>query len=448
LRYIPATDNDLKAMLTDSGAGSLDEILAQVPREIRDKAKLNLSPALDEMSLMRHMKSLSDDNAHMDSALTFLGAGTYNHFIPSAVGHILSRAEFFTAYTPYQPEISQGTLQAIYEYQTYVALLTGMDVANASMYDGASALAEAVLMAVRIKKKRKKIYLSRSVHPEYRETVKTYTRDLPIDIIEIPLAEDGKTDVIWLEKNLNEEAAAVVVQYPNFFGTIDDMQTIASIVSDKGALFVSATTEVISLGLLKAPADFGVDIAVAEGQSLGNPVNYGGPHLGLFATKTAYLRNMPGRLVGETVDIDGKRGYVLTLSTREQHIRREKATSNICSNQSLCALAFTIHLSLLGKRGLKELAKTNLALAQYAKEKITSLNGFSLPFNSPTFNEFVIKCEKDTHQVNKFLLDKGIIGGLPLGIFYPELEDAILFCVTEKISKEDIDKLVEVLSDI
>jgi len=435
-------------MLADSGAGAFEEIISQVPKEIRDKAKLKLPPELDELSLMRHMKSLSDKNAQMDDTPTFLGAGAYNHFIPAAVGHILSRAEFFTAYTPYQPEISQGTLQAIYEFQTYVTLLTGMDVANASMYDGASALAEAVLMAVRIKRKRQKVFISSAVHPEYRETVKTYTGDLQITIVEIPYTDEGKTDIDWLEKNIDEDTAAVALQYPNFFGTVDDMNAISKIVSAKEALFISATTEIVALGLLKAPAEFGVDIAVAEGQSLGNAVNFGGPHVGLFATKTTYLRNMPGRLVGETEDLDGKRGYVLTLSTREQHIRREKATSNICSNQSLCALAFTIHLSLLGKRGFKELAQTNLELAHYAKEKIASLPGFSIRFNSPTFNEFVIQSDKDVIELNRKLLKRKIIGGLPLQGFYPELKNTLLFCVTEKTGREEIERLAEALGDI
>lgn len=448
MRYIPATDTDLEAMLAESGAGSFDDIISQVPKEIRDKAKLTLPPALDELSLLRHMKSLSDRNRDMENMPSFLGAGAYNHFVPAAVGHLLSRAEFFTAYTPYQPEISQGTLQAIYEFQTYVALLTGMDVANASMYDGASALAEAVLMSVRIKRKRSKVFVSKAVHPEYRETVKTYTRDLQIEIVEIPYTREGKTDIDWLEKNIDENTAAVAVQYPNFFGSIDDMNSISSLVSANDALFISATTEIIALGLLKAPADFGVHIAVAEGQSLGNAVNFGGPHLGLFATKTDYMRNMPGRLVGETVDLDGKRGYVLTLSTREQHIRREKATSNICSNQSLCALAFAIHLSLLGKEGLRDLANTNLELAQYAKERITKIPGFSIMFQSPTFNEFVIRSERDVYELNKKLLEKNIMGGLPLEGFYPELKKTMLLCVTEKTGREDIEKLAEALSEI
>ncbi len=445
MRYIPSTENDLKAMMNDAGTGSLDEILSQVPKEIREKASLDLPPAMDELSLIRHMKGLSSKNAEGDSTPTFLGAGTYNHFIPAAVDQIISRSEFFTAYTPYQPEISQGTLQAIFEFQTYVCMLTGMDVANASMYDGASALAEAVLMARRIRKKAKKIFVSKAVHPEYRETVKTYTSDLDIEIVEIPFDEEGKTDLKWLESKMDDDTAAVAVQYPNFFGVVEDMSAISKVTAHKGALFISATTEVVGLGILKPPSEFGVDIAVCEGQSLGNPVGFGGPHVGLFATKSEYIRNMPGRLVGETVDLDGKKGYVLTLSTREQHIRREKATSNICSNQSLCALSFAVHLSLLGKRGFRELAASNLTLAEYAREKISVIDGFSMQFNSSTFNEFVIKTDKNIDEINKRLIDSGIIGGLSLGRFYPELDGSILLCVTEKTEIEDIDKLAEVL---
>lgn len=431
--------------MDDAGTGTLDEILAQVPSEIREKAALNLPPAMDELSLIRHMKGLSAKNAEGDSTPTFLGAGAYNHFIPAAVDQIISRSEFFTAYTPYQPEISQGTLQAIFEFQTYVCMLTGMDVANASMYDGASALAEAVLMARRIKKKAKKIFISKAIHPEYRETVKTYTNDLDIEIVEIPFNEEGKTELKWLESKMDDDTAAVAIQYPNFFGVIEDMSAISKLVSHKGALFISTTTEVVALGILKPPSEFGVDIALCEGQSLGNPMSFGGPHVGLFATKSEHIRNMPGRLVGETVDLDGKRGYVLTLSTREQHIRREKATSNICSNQSLCALSFAVHLSLLGQRGFRELALSNLTLAVYARKKISAIDGFSMQFSSPTFNEFVIKTDKNVDEINKKLLDSGIIGGLSLEKFYPELDGSMLFCLTEKMRKEDIDKLAEAL---
>jgi glycine dehydrogenase subunit 1 len=434
-------------MMEKIGVSSIDELLTAIPSEIKDNSALKLPPALDELALKRHLKTLSNMNLEGISMPSFLGAGTYNHFIPSAIDHLISRSEFYTAYTPYQPEISQGTLQAIFEFQTMICLLTGMDVANASMYDGASALAEAVLMAKRINKKGQKVYLSKAVHPEYREVVKTYTNDLDIEIIEIPYDEGGKTDLKWLAENMDDTPVAIAVQYPNFFGIIEDMTAISKIASDKGALFISATTEPIALGLIKPPAHYGVDIAVGEGQSLGNAVNFGGPHLGLFATKKEYLRNMPGRLAGETVDLDGKKGYVLTLSTREQHIRREKATSNICSNQSLCALTASIYLSLLGKRGLRSLASTNLSLAEYAKNKLSGLPGFSLPFNSPTFNEFVVKTDKPAEEINEKIFNAGIIGGLPLGKFYPELNDSILFCVTEMSQKSDIDKLVEVLND-
>jgi glycine dehydrogenase subunit 1 len=377
---------------------------------------------------------------------SFLGAGTYNHFIPSVVDHMISRSEFYTAYTPYQPEISQGTLQAIFEFQTHVCQLTGLDVANASMYDGASALAEAVLMAARIRKKARKVFVSRAMHPEYRAVARTYTNDLDIEIVDIPFDDAGKTDLEWLKNNIGDDTAAVALQYPNFFGVIEDMAAFSAVIKEKAALFITATTETVALGLLRPPGDFGVDIAVAEGQSLGNAVNFGGPHLGLFAVREAHLRNMPGRIVGETLDQDGQRGYVLTLSTREQHIRREKATSNICSNQSLCALAFTIHLSLLGRKGFRELASTNLSLAEYAKKQLVGAKGLSLAFDSPTFNEFVIKSEGvSAKDLNARLLDAGIIGGLALGSFYPELDNAMLLCITEMSTKGDIDRLVEVL---
>lgn len=433
-------------MMEKIKVSSIDELLGSIPSDIRKKSGLKLPPALDELALTRHLKALSNMNSQRASMPSFLGAGAYSHFIPSAVDHLVSRSEFYTAYTPYQPEISQGTLQAIFEFQTMICLLTGMDVANASMYDGASALAEAVLMAKRINKKGRKVYLSKTIHPEYRAVVKTYTSDLDIEIAEIEYDEEGRTDLNRLHKAMDEQPVAIAVQYPNFFGVVEDMEAISKIASERGALFISATTEPLALGLIRPPAHYGVDIAVGEGQSFGNAVNFGGPHLGLFATKKEYLRNMPGRLVGETVDIDGKKGYVLTLSTREQHIRREKATSNICSNQSLCALSAGIYLSLLGKRGLRALALTNLSLAEYAKKKLTGQRGLSLRFLSPTFNEFVIRTDKPAEEINNRLFEAGIVGGFPLGRFYPELNDAILFCVTEMSNREDIDYLAEVLN--
>lgn len=446
MRYIPATDADLKAMMDASGIASEDALFSTIPEGIRSKASMKLPEPMDELRLRRHMKALSERNAHAGSITSFLGAGTYNHFVPSVVDHMISRSEFYTAYTPYQPEISQGTLQAIFEFQTLVCQLTGLDVANASMYDGASALAEAVLMAARIKKKAKKVFISRAMHPEYRAVARTYTNDLDIEIVEIPFDDKGKTDLAWLKNQIGEDTAAVALQYPNFFGVVEDMEAFSAVIKEKDALFITATTEPVALGLLRPPGDFGVDIAVAEGQSLGNAVNFGGPHVGLFSVRQSHLRNMPGRLVGETVDQDGQRGYVLTLSTREQHIRREKATSNICSNQSLCALAFTIHLSLLGRKGFMELASTNLSLAEYTKKQLSGIKGISLAFESPTFNEFVIKSEDlSADALNAKLLAAGIIGGLALGRFYSELENAMLLCTTEMCTKEDIDRLAEVL---
>lgn len=433
-------------MMDASGIASDDELFSTIPADIRAKAALNLDGPMDELRLRRHMKSLSERNAGAGLMPSFLGAGTYNHFIPSVVDHMVSRSEFYTAYTPYQPEISQGTLQAIFEFQTLVCQLTGLDVANASMYDGASALAEALLMAARIKRKCHKVFVSKAMHPEYRTVASTYTNDLDIEIVEIPFDKSGRTDLEWLKNQIDDDTAAVALQYPNFFGVVEDMEAFSAVIKEKDAIFISATTEPVALGLLRPPGDYGVDIAVAEGQSLGNAINFGGPHVGLFSVRQSHLRNMPGRLVGETVDQDGQRGYVLTLSTREQHIRREKATSNICSNQSLCALAFTIHLSLLGRKGFRELASTNLSLAEYAKKQLTAVKGLSLAFESPTFNEFVIKSDSlSADELNAKLLDAGIIGGLALGGFYPELDDAMLLCMTEMTTKEDIDRLAEVL---
>jgi len=433
-------------MMDASGIASDDELFGTIPVGIRARAGLKLGEPMDELRLSRHMKALSERNADAGALPSFLGAGTYNHFIPSVVDHMISRSEFYTAYTPYQPEISQGTLQAIFEFQTLVCQLTGLDVANASMYDGASALAEAVLMSARIRKKANKVFISRAMHPEYRAVASTYTNDLDIEIVEVPFDGAGRTDLAWLKGQIGDDTAAVALQYPNFFGIVEDMEAFSSVIKEKGALFITATTEPVALGLLRPPGDYGVDIAVAEGQSLGNAVNYGGPHVGLFAVREAHLRNMPGRIVGETLDQDGQRGYVLTLSTREQHIRREKATSNICSNQSLCALAFTIHLSLLGRKGFRELASTNLSLAEYAKKQLRTIKGLSLAFDSPTFNEFVIKSDGlSADALNARLLDAGMIGGLALGRFYPDLDNAMLLCMTEMTTKEDIDRLAEVL---
>jgi glycine dehydrogenase subunit 1 len=403
------------------------------------------------MEIVRKLCALSDMNASADEYVSFLGAGAYNHFVPSVVKHLISRGEFLTAYTPYQPEIAQGTLQAIFEFQTLICQLTGMDVANASMYDGASALAEAVLMAQRINN-RSEVIMAAGVHPHYRQVTRTYMQQLGISIHELGVTSQGKTDVGALCSLISGQTSSVVVQYPNFFGTIEDLARLAEMAHEYEALLIVAVPEPVSLGLLAPPGQFGADIVVGEAQSFGNNLNYGGPYVGFFAIKSGpkgrLIRKMPGRLAGETADIEGRRGFVLTLSTREQHIKRERATSNICTNEALCALACTIHLATLGKQGLKELAYQNFQKAEYAKKTICELDGYELLFNGPTFNEFVVKTPLPVDFINRCLLAQKVIGGLNLQTHYPELGDAMLLCVTEQHTKDAIDSFVAQLKTI
>jgi glycine dehydrogenase subunit 1 len=375
----------------------------------------------------------------------FLGAGAYHHFIPAVVSHLVSRSEFSTAYTPYQAEVSQGTLQAIFEYQTLMCQLTGMEVSNASMYDGASSLAEAVLMAHRITK-RKKVLLSQAVHPEYRRVIQTYIDPDQQEIIGVPYQkEEGRTDEKILFDLLKEDVSAVVIQSPNFFGVIEDLQPIGEKIHGCGGLMIVGFSESVAYGILQPPGAMGADIVAGEGQSLGIPVSYGGPYLGIFATLETFVRNMPGRLVGETIDLEGKRGFVLTLATREQHIRRERATSNICTNEGLCALMATVFLSCLGKEGLKELAMMNLSKAEYAKKVVSRIRGCKLNFTGPTFNEFVLRIEKEPEEVLEKLKKETILGGLPLEKFFSELDHHLLVTVTEMNRKEEIDRWGEAL---
>ncbi|MBI3600916.1 MAG: aminomethyl-transferring glycine dehydrogenase subunit GcvPA [Nitrospinae bacterium] len=445
MRYIPNTDKDRKEMLASIGVKSVEEFFTYIPEALRQKASLlNLPPSMTEPDILRHIREMGGRNADTESHISFLGAGAYSHYIPSVVDHIISRSEFYTAYTPYQPEISQGTLQAVYEFQTLICQLTGMEAANASMYDGASALAEAVLMAHRING-RKDVLISGNIHPEYRQVVNTYCRYLDINIKEIPFTEKGITDLEWLSKNISEETSAIAAQNPNFFGCIENIKVLGELAHAKGSLFIACVNEPVSLGILNPPGDFGADIVAGEGQGLGNPLSFGGPYLGLFAAREKYIRSMPGRLVGRTVDADGKTGYVLTLSTREQHIRREKATSNICSNQALCALSAAVYMSLMGKDGFKKLAILNLQKADYAKGLISGIEGYKLKFHNPVFNEFVIETPVNPDDINKELIKEGIIGGLPLEKFYPELKNCMLLSVTENHRKEDIEKLWKLL---
>jgi glycine dehydrogenase subunit 1 len=442
MRYLPGTETDLAEMLRAVGLDRLEDLARVLPERLRMKRPLNLPSPLSEMELVRNLSALSEAGKGVRPWVSFLGAGAYDHFVPSVVDHVLRRSEFYTAYTPYQPEVSQGTLQAVFEFQTLVSQLTGMDLANASMYDGASAVAEAVLMAQRIKGKGKSL-LARTLHPEYRMVAQTYTNPLPLELVTIPYSPEGTLDLDALEKSMDERVSSVVIQHPNFFGCLEDLGRIGEIVHAHGALFIVAVAEPLSLALLKPPGLMGADIVVGEGQSFGNPVNFGGPYIGFFATKEAFLRSMPGRLVGETVDLEGRRGFILAVATREQHIRREKATSNICTNQALCALAVLVYLTLMGKQGLRKLAETNLSKCEYAKKKLGESH--PLRFSAPTFNEFVISLE-NCEPALQTLFQQGIIGGLPLKQFYPELGCEILVTVTEKHSREDIDRLARILA--
>ena len=430
-------------MLEEIGCARIEDLFEQIPANLRLNEPIGIGPPLSEPDLLRFFQELGGRNA--SGYQSFLGAGAYSHFIPVITDSLISRSEFFTAYTPYQPEVSQGTLQYIFEFQTLICQLTGMDVANASLYDGSTAVAEAVLMADRVTRRRKLI-IADTVHPQYREVVSTYTRNLGVEIECAGHAETGVLDIDSLK--VDKETAAVVVQSPNFFGCIEDLAAIADAAHQSGALLVVAASEPISLGLLKSPGECGADIFVAEGQSFGIPLGFGGPYLGLFATLEKHLRQMPGRLVGEAYDGDGRRGYVLTLSTREQHIRREKATSNICTNQGLCALMATIYLAAMGRRGVQEVASQNAQKAHYAASRISGLRGFELRFSAPFFNEFVVKTSIDAEKILDALLKKKLIGGLALKRYYPELADSMLVCVTETARKEAIDDLVLALSEV
>ncbi|MFQ5839187.1 MAG: aminomethyl-transferring glycine dehydrogenase subunit GcvPA [Candidatus Methylomirabilales bacterium] len=448
MRYIPNTDADRQTMLEAIGVGSVEDLFADIPETLRLKRPHAVPSAQSEPDLLTHLRGLAEQNAHVDSYRSFLGAGAYHHIVPAAVAHLAFRGEFYTAYTPYQPEISQGTLQAIYEYQTLVCQLTGMEIANASLYEGGSALAEAVLMALRVTD-RKRVLLSRAVHPEYRQVVQTYGRCLGLDLVEIPVGSDGATDSGALATSVTDATACVAIQSPNFFGVIEDLGPVEEVIHRQGGLLIAAVAEPVSLGILKPPGAFDADIVVGEGQAFGNALNYGGPYLGFFATRERFLRNMPGRIVGVTVDGEGRRGFVLTLSTREQHIRREKATSNICTNEGLCALLATITLSLLGRQGTRELAVLNLRKAAYAKERLAAIPGCRLAFTGPTFNEFVLDLGgRDVEGVCRALERRKILAGLPLGRLYPELKRGLLICTTERNTRADIQALADGLEQI
>ncbi len=427
-------------MLESLGLKRIEELFTTVPREVRFKGEMALPPPLGEEALIAHLEELSRETASVADYVSFLGGGAYYHFIPRVIDHLLLRSEFYTSYTPYQPEVSQGTLQAMFEYQSMICELTGMEVANASMYEGASALAEAAIMAGRITG-RETVLMSRAVHPQYRQVVSTYLQEGAKKILELPYSEEGLTDFDQLARLMNPEVAAVVVQSPNFFGCVEDVGEAAELAHGQGALLVVVVTEPVSLGLLTPPGELGADIVVGEGQSLGLPLSFGGPYLGLFATRKKFVRSMPGRIVGETTDARGERGYVLTLGTREQHIRRENATSNICTNEGLCALAATIFLALMGREGMRELAHLNLSKAQYARELLKD----RVRFQAPTFNEFVIQAG-DTKSLLNRLLKERVLGGLDLAAFYPELEGCLLVTFTEMMPRGEIDRLAATLT--
>ncbi len=443
MEYTPNTPDDHRAMLTTIGVERFEDLLEEIPPSVRLGRPLALPPALTELEVRREIGGLLDRNAHADRHACFLGAGAYDHAIPSIVPFLASRSEFSTAYTPYQAEMSQGLLQTIFEFQTMICELTGMDVANASMYDGASALAEAALMACRVTK-RARLVAAGTIHPHHRAVLATYLQGIEHPIHDVGSA-DGRIDLAALERALTGDTAAVLVQHPNFFGNLEEVAAVARMAHGKGAL-VAASVDPLSLGLLVPPEAWGADIAVGEGQALGNPMSFGGPFVGFMATKKDFMRQLPGRIVGATVDTKGRPGYCLTLQAREQHIRRERATSNICTNQALMALTASIYLATLGPRGLREVGEQCLAKAHYAADRLASLPGFSRPYTAPFFKEFVVRTPRPPAELNAALLKSGIIGGLDLGRFDAAWTNHWLLCVTERRTRRDIDRLVECLS--
>jgi len=446
MSYISLSDKDKKEMLARIGVSSQDDLFCCIPEEIRLKRELCLPPPLTEPELVRHFEAVGRKNKERVH-LSFLGAGAYRHHIPSIVDYLSSRGEFISPYTPYQPEVSQGTLQVIFEYQTLVCQLTGLEISNASLYEGASAAAEAVLMAERLKG-RPKILVAGSVHPQYREVIRTYVKNLAIQVEELGYDDKGQVDSEALKRQIDGDTSAVVCQSPNFLGVVENLDRLSAVVHQHKALFVVVVAEAASLGILQSPGAAGADIVAGEGQSLGLPLSFGGPYLGFMACRKEFLRQFPGRIAGETKDVEGKRGFVLTLSTREQHIRREKATSNICTNQAWCALRATIFLEALGQEGMRELAYQNIQKANYALDSLTAIRGIKRKFGGPVFNEFVLEFEGGYKKVEDHLLSNGILGGLALGPCYPGLRDCALFCVTEVHSKTDIDRLAGLVAEV
>ena len=433
MAYILNTEDDVRAMLAAIGLGSLDQLFDSIPSELQLKRPLNVPEALSELALTSHAAELASRNVSAAEKPCFLGGGAYDHFIPAAVEQLAGRGEFFTAYTPYQPEASQGTLQAIFEYQTLIAQLTGMDISNASLYDGGSAVAEAALMALATTG-RSRVVIAGTVHPEYGQIARTYLANLPVEVVIVQ-------DAAALNAAVDDKTAALVIQQPNFFGQLEDTPALVKLAHDHKALAI-VSVDAVSLGLLNRPGDYGADIVVAEGQPLGNALTYGGPYLGILACREAFVRKLPGRIVGQTTDRSGKRCWVLTLQTREQHIRREKATSNICTNQGLMALRASIYLALLGPHGLRAAAELSTRKAHYAAEELAKIPGLTLAFDGPFFKEFVVRVKgRDANDVLAAVEDAGYHGGIALGQWYSAMKDCILIAVTEKRTKAEIDGL-------
>ena len=448
MKFLPTSDAERAAMLSAIGARSIDDLFAAVPEAVRRGP--DLPPPMSEIEIRRFVGGLAKRNANARDTAFFLGAGVYNHYVSAIADQMLYRAEWLTSYTPYQPEVSQGTLQNIFEFQTHICLLTGLEVANASLYEGASALVEALLMAERLSRGKTRAVLSAGIHPEYRETVLTYFSNLGLDVVEVPIGKDGATDAAALAAaiGLDEKTFAVAVQSPNFYGVVEDWKVGSAAAKAKGALSVAVVAEAASLALLTPPGEGGADIACGEAQSLGVPMHNGGPLLGFLSCRTEHQRQIPGRLAGMTKDAEGRRAFCLTLSTREQHIRREKATSNICTNQGLMALASNIHMSLLGKEGLREVALQSHAKAQYLKGEIAKIPGYRIPYSGPTFNEFVVEAPEDAAGLLARLAGRGILGGVPLSRYSASAADRkrFLVAVTEMNERSELDRLAAALS--
>ena len=446
MAYIANTPDDVRAMLGAIGLESLDRLFDVIPADYRLKGPLNVPPALTELELTDHIQRMMGRNAGADRKVCFLGGGSYDHFIPAVVDNLAARGEFYTSYTPYQAEASQGTLQATFEYQTLITMLTGMDVSNASLYDGGSATAEAMLMALTVTRRYGRVVVSESVHPEYRRILSTFLAQMEPELVTVPTPE-GAAAPEGIAGAVDDRTAAVIVQYPNFFGQLEDVESIVAAAHARGALAI-VVVDPIGLGLMRRPVDYGADIVVAEGQSLGNPLAFGGPYLGIMACREDYVRKMPGRIVGQTTDRRGKRCWVLTLQTREQHIRREKATSNICTNQGLLALRASIYLAAMGPGGLRQAAELSARKAHYAAEVLSSVPGLSLAFPGPFFKEFVVRVKGDASKVLAEIGHLGYHGGIALGRWYPALRDCVLIAVTEKRTKDEIDGLAATYNEV